>query len=131
MRVVSTASDHRVLVCGSRGWTDIVPIRRVLQRFARGTVVIHGGARGADTLAGRVAHALGHRVEVYLADWQKDGRAAGLIRNQRMLDEGKPTCLYAFNLGTPGTEDMVRRGWRRAGLLVVEITPFGETAYVR
>ena len=29
----------------------------------------------------------------YPADWDKFGRAAGPIRNQQMLDEGKPNMI--------------------------------------
>jgi predicted polyphosphate/ATP-dependent NAD kinase len=36
------------------------------------------------------------------------GKAAGIIRNQRMLDEGKPDLVIAFQ-GGDGTADMVRR----------------------
>lgn len=38
------------------------------------------------------------RVEVieYPADWKTEGRHAALIRNERMLREGKPDLVIAF-----------------------------------
>jgi hypothetical protein len=56
---------------------------------------------------------------VYMADWDGLGRKAGPIRNQRMLDEGKPDLVIAFP-GGRGTADMVRRA-REAGVEVVEL----------
>ena len=72
------------------------------------TLVISGGACGADTLGAEWAKAHGIPCEVYMADWEGLGRKAGPIRNQRMLDEGKPDIVVAFPVGR-GTADMVRR----------------------
>jgi hypothetical protein len=48
------------------------------------------------------------------------GKAAGPIRNQRMIDEGKPDLVIAFP-GGRGTADMVSRA-KKAGIPVQEIT---------
>ena len=114
----------RVLVCGSRDWRDEEWIRRVLSLLAPGSVVIHGGARGADSIAGRIAKELGLEVEVYPADWTKYGRGAGPRRNEEMLREGRPEWVYAFDLGTPGTADMLRRA--KAALAVGDVHGVGE-----
>ena len=99
----------RVLVCGSRNWTDEEKVYRELQGRATDTL-IEGGAVGTDTLARMCAERLGLRVEEYPADWKMHGRAAGPIRNQQMLDEGKPDLVMAFFMpGSRGTVDMVRR----------------------
>lgn len=108
----------RVLVCGDRNWKDPVPIERELKQFGAGSVVIHGGARGADQIAGVVARRLGLLVEVCRADWHQYGRAAGPIRNQLILEQGKPDYVLAFhsNLAySKGTADMVRRAIRQLG----------------
>ena len=82
--------------------------------------VIHGGARGADTVAARWAEAHSLEVVKFPADWQRHGRAAGGIRNQQMLDEGHPDAVVAFPGGV-GTADMVRRA-KAAGLPVWEVS---------
>jgi hypothetical protein len=84
------------------------------------TLLIAGGARGADTLAEEWAKIQEVECSVYHADWAKHGRAAGPIRNQQMLDEGQPTLVVAFP-GGRGTADMVRRS-RNAGLEVIEVS---------
>jgi hypothetical protein len=107
----------RVLICGSRTWSKPIPIDVVVGGFAAvygaaKVTVIHGAARGADSMAASAAHRHGLDCEDYPADWATHGKAAGPIRNQRMLDEGRPEVVVAFtdDLATSkGTADMVRR----------------------
>lgn len=79
---------ERVLVCGSRGWSDPEAIRRRLCTLASGSTVVAGGARGADQLAAQQAAELGMEVEVHAADWRARGRSAGFERNVAMLASG-------------------------------------------
>ena len=58
--------------------------------------------------------------EVYPANWEEFGKRAGLIRNARMLTEGKPERVLAFP-GGRGTADMVSRA-REAGVEVCEVS---------
>lgn len=120
----------RVLVCGGRDFTDASMLWGALDRLLNpegeplpppGHVLIHGGARGADLLADAWAIANWVDVDMHPADWRAYGKGAGHIRNQRMLDEGKPDLVVAFP-GGRGTADMVRRA-RKAGVTVKEIAP--------
>lgn len=111
----------KVLVCGGRDYNDRDAVFRALDGIdqdSRITDVIHGAARGADTLAHEWAYQRQRRMWPYHADWKKYDKAAGPIRNQRMLDEGKPDMVVAFP-GGAGTADMKKRA-RRAGVMVVE-----------
>ncbi len=85
----------RVLVCGSRDWSRPGAIRERLAELPRGTVVMHGGARGADRMAGTIAAGLGLQVEEYPADWKGLGRSAGIRRTLAMLNE-QPDLVLAF-----------------------------------
>jgi|ERR1019366_1367921 hypothetical protein len=115
----------RVLVCGDRNWNDDDAIRRELNRVladyvGESVIVIEGEARGADSIGRVVAEDLGIDVKKFPADWEKYGNAAGPIRNQQMLDEGKPTYVLAFHndiTHSKGTADMVLRA-RKAGIPV-------------
>jgi|SRR5215467_16308907 len=112
--------QHRVLVCGDREWSHYDSIRATLEVYPAGTVVIHGAARGADTLADQVAKELGFDVEPYPAEWDKYKKAAGPIRNSQMLTEGRPTEVHAFHNTlehSTGTKDMVTKA-QKAGLPV-------------
>jgi len=97
----------RVLVCGSRNYCEAGIVDHVLSRLQISTL-IHGGATGADTLAGEWATKRGIPTEVYPAEWRKYGNSAGPLRNARMLKEGKPDLVIAFP-GGRGTRDMVKQ----------------------
>ena len=100
----------RLLVCGDRNWTDKRPIEAYLSTFIPGTtVVIHGGARGADTIAGEVATQMGMTVEQYPADWAQYGRAAGPVRNRQMLNSQIDLVVWFHRdiASSRGTRNMI------------------------
>lgn len=85
------------------------------------TLLIHGGAKGADFLADRWARGRGVERKVFAVpkvEWQRWGRAAGPMRNERMLVEGAPDIAIAFP-GGAGTADMIKR-IRSAGIPLIE-----------
>ena len=103
-----------VLVCGSRSWRDPHAIADRLAKLPRGTTIVHGGARGADALAGTVANSLGLEVLEIPADWKRYGRSAGYRRNVAMLDDYRPALVLAFWDGrSTGTAHTVREANER------------------
>lgn len=83
--------------------------------------IIAGSAKGIDTAAVDYAVANWQEFEEFPADWNKHGRSAGPIRNQQMLDEGKPDLVVAFpGPESVGTWDMIRRA-EKAGVEVIII----------
>ncbi len=118
-----------ILVCGGRDYSDRAKLAHELSHLEhkmgkpfRG--LIHGAAKGADTLAkewqeARIAivrtkgDAIGLPKDMwsagYPADWATNGKAAGPIRNQHMLDSNPGIELVVAFPGGKGTADMVRR----------------------
>lgn len=117
-----TPAQVRVLACGSRNWTDVALIRSYLNTLPQPFVLIHGAARGADSIAASEAKKMAQTIEAYPANWNKHGKAAGPIRNRQMLEEGKPHMVLAFrNDGpSPGTDNMVEMA-KAAGLPVIVV----------
>lgn len=116
-----------VLACGDRDWIDIDTIRRGLSQFDRRSTLLEGGALGADIIAAGVWLDMGgYCVINEPADWRRFKRAAGPMRNARMLTY-RPDRVIAFHddLATStGTADMVRRA-RRQGIPVEQWTTYG------
>lgn len=129
----------RILITGSRRWSDQDAVERAIwreldQAGLRHATIVHGGARGADTCAAGAAAVLHLDVEAHPADWSTcaptcehaartdpHGVAycplAGPRRNQAMVDLGADVCL-AFPLGeSRGTWDCVKRA-QTAGIPV-------------
>ena len=125
------ASVHRWIVCGSRhlGEGDRLDVERglcwVAELVGMPRVILHGAARGADSLAQQWAEALDVRTEPHPADWAKYGRAAGPLRNQAMADRLRGSSL-ALCIAMPlvgednrGTWDMARRAGQAGANVIV------------
>lgn len=101
-----------ILVCGSRDWIDKDIIREALPFAIEKIKIIHGGAKGADRLAGEIAKELGFEVVIFYPDWTKYGKAAGFKRNIQMLQEN-PDEVIAFwdgqSRGTKHTIDSAKK----------------------
>lgn len=99
----------RILVTGSREWTDTETIRQALADHAklteRTTVVDGACPRGADRIAHWFASAWGWRTERHPADWETHGKRAGFIRNAEMVALGADICLAFIKDGSKGATD--------------------------
>jgi hypothetical protein len=101
---------QRVLVCGGRNYSDRGQLFAILDQAHYEIPIvclIHGAARGADSLAGQWAREHSIPEQRFPADWDKYGKSAGYRRNQRMLLESNPDIVIAFPGGS-GTENMKR-----------------------
>lgn len=132
-------SPLRILITGSRAWTDRRVIADALLEAIEthgphlihddgeptgprvdweNVTLVHGDARGADRIAAAIGRAWRFRIEACPAQWQRLGRGAGPIRNQAMCDLGADVAL-AFPIGSSrGTRDCVQKA-RAAGIPVV------------
>ena len=114
-----TVTMHRVLCFGGRDYYDDTAIAAALSELTSRLgvfAIIHGGARGADSLCGAWGAAHGCPVVIVPANWDFYGNRAGPVRNAWMLDIAFPTYAVGFPGGT-GTADMLRR-LERAGVPV-------------
>lgn len=92
----------RVLVTGSRTWTDVHQIYWAFHKWweesgkpASPTLVSGACPKGADALAEHVWERNGWPVERHPADWNRHGRSAGFKRNEEMV-LSKPDVCIAF-----------------------------------
>lgn len=92
----------RLLITGSRAhqWTPydshalLIAVQEILEKTRELPVLVHGDATGADTEAARAGQRLlGLPIEIHRADWNTHGRAAGPIRNKKMVNLGADLCL--------------------------------------
>ena len=85
---------RRVAIVGSRDYPDLDAVRAYINTLPARTIVVSGGARGVDRTAANAALARGLKVEEYLAEWDKHGKAAGYLRNRTIV--GVADRLVAF-----------------------------------
>lgn len=115
----------RILVTGSREWTDAYELGMALLYAGIGTpwpkiTVVHGAAVGADSMADTLTKWFRGKVEPYPVspqEWRRFGKEAGHLRNQKMVDLGADICLAFPTASSRGTWDCVRRA-EKAGIPV-------------
>lgn len=108
----------KIQITGSRDFDDGLVILNAIEAERetdeQRLIVVHGGARGADSIAGTIGTAMVNTlVAVMPADWKNDGRhEAGPIRNSAMLELSQPDVVLAFyknGAKNAGTQDTVNK----------------------
>ena len=105
----------KLLICGAREWTDYKFLRMIVQTIPDIELIIEGDCRGADKIAGDVAHELRIPCQAIPAQWKLYPKSAGAIRNRTMLDL-KPDLVVAFHdniAQSKGTLDCLKEAQRR------------------
>lgn len=118
----------KLIISGSRNLTDYEILRKAVFEWAISVwgssdkiplpinswidEIIHGDAKGIDTLAGRFAKE--HKIDLTImpANWEKYGKRAGPIRNHKMAEYGKKCGECCHVLAIPettygGTQEMI------------------------
>ena len=107
----------KVIVTGGRYYNGGGIVSAELSKL-NPSLVIEGGATGADYFAKMWAGANEVESKTYYADWSLHGSAAGPIRNKKMIDENLDAVLLVFP-GGKGTADC-RRYAEKMGLKIIE-----------
>lgn len=109
-------APFRVLVTGSRDWTDRAAIGQVLLAVEaamsaastvgaspRPVVLVSGACpTGADAIAEEYADSLGWDAELHPADWESYGKQAGFRRNAEMVATRPDLCLAFIHQASAG-----------------------------
>lgn len=110
----------RVLICGSRHYNSYadfcVELNKIHKEFPI-SHIIHGGAKGTDSMAQCWAgeHHVHTRIEY--PDWDKYGEGAGPIRNRKMLEQNPDLVVAFLAPNSIGTKDMIKAA-TKAGIEV-------------
>jgi hypothetical protein len=101
----------RLLVTGSRDWSDARVITRELEivqaHEGEQVVLVSGNCRGADLIAEEVAVKFGWMIERHPADWKTHGKRAGFVRNAEMVEKGADYCLAFVKDNSAGASNTV------------------------
>ena len=113
-----------LLIAGSRNFEDWkifeMVTREIIDGDERFTVIVEGGAAGADSMARKYAAENGMKTVEFTPDWKQYGRAAGPKRNDEMvrfIAERNGTALYFWDGESKGTKQCISSA-RRKGLKI-------------
>lgn len=97
----------KVAVIGSRGFKNYELLRSTLSTLEI-SLIISGGAMGADTLAEVYAKEKGIETKVFIPDWKTHGKKAGFLRNTDIVNESDLVVAFWDGLSR-GTEDSIKK----------------------
>lgn len=100
----------KILVAGSRTFFDYNLMEKILLGFPKPSLIIEGGARGADSLAKQ--YAINHQINVkeVPADWNRFSKSAGYKRNVKMaklLDKDEDMAVVFWDGKSIGSKHMI------------------------
>jgi phosphoribosylanthranilate isomerase len=108
----------KIIVTGGRNYCDYIMLEEVLD-IIKPTLIIQGGASGADLIAKEYAEYKELPVITFDADWEQHGKAAGPMRNIQMLEAHPDAVVVAFPGGI-GTSNCVKEAIKR-NMIVLEV----------
>ena len=95
-----------IIVAGGRDFTNYNKAAHWIKNAPwEPSEIVSGGARGADRQGEKYAEEHGIDLTIMPANWKRDGKAGGMIRNQRMAEYAD--ALIALP-GGRGTDNMKR-----------------------
>lgn len=101
----------KIAIVGSRTWKDELVIADYIEGISleiTGAVIVSGGAVGVDSFAEKWAKEYGLKTEVYLPEWDKYGKQAGIIRNQLIVDNSEKVVAF-WDGKSKGTLNTIER----------------------
>ncbi len=80
----------RVAIVGSRG----ILVESLEKYVSKEDEIISGGAIGVDTCAAEYARANGMKLTEFLPEYERYGRAAPIVRNQKIVDYAEKIIVF-------------------------------------
>lgn len=93
----------KVAVIGSRTFDDYNRLKRILDLYPI-SVIVSGGASGADSLGERYADEKNIKKEIYKPDWDLFGKKAGFMRNTTIIENSNMVVAF-WDQKSRGTKD--------------------------
>jgi len=101
--------SQKIIIAGGRDFDDYFMVELAMSKVAAvGDEVVSGNALGADRLGEEYAAKEGHEVKIFMPNWNKYGKKAGMMRNHDMAVYAD--VLIAFWDGeSNGTRNMIQQ----------------------
>lgn len=114
----------KVAVIGSRSFTDYDLLKRTLSQLSI-SLLVSGGAKGADSLAERYADENQISKQVFLPDYTRYGRGAPLKRNYQIIDFADQVVAF-WDERSRGTGHALKYAEQQGKPVTIIIIPIDE-----
>lgn len=96
-----------IAVVGSRDYDRLETVHDQVASLPDGVIVVTGGARGVDAVAEDAAREAGLDVRVMNANWSKYRKAAGPIRNKKLVTKADKALVF-WDGESPGARNALK-----------------------
>lgn len=103
----------KVIIAGTRDFDNYELLKQKMDKILAARVrnneeiiIVSGTARGADKLGERYAKERGYTIKRFPANWDKNGKRAGYIRNEEMAKYAD-ACVCFWDEVSRGTKHMI------------------------
>ena len=107
----------KVAVIGSRGFDNYELVKTALSPL-KITLLVSGGAKGADSLGERYAKENNIETLIFKPDWEKHGKAAGMIRNTDIVNNAE-TIIAFWDGESRGTKDSISKAEKLEKTIII------------
>ena len=107
----------KVAVIGSRSFNDYEKLKDTLSKIDI-TLIVSGGADGADKLSEQYASEKNIPTKIFLPDWEKHGKSAGFLRNTDIINEAELVVAFWDNQSN-GTRDSINKAHKQEKIVII------------
>jgi hypothetical protein len=87
----------RIVVTGDRAWScdelAVTVVQRLIARYGRDIVIVHGGSPGVDESFSKACKRLGITADARIANWPQTGHPTIGSRNRDLIKDGADLCV--------------------------------------
>lgn len=112
----------KLAISGSRNYQDYATLKKVIQQLVpQATMIISGGAKGADRLAEQYARENNLELKIIRPQYDRyPFKAAPMIRNADIVNAADKVICFYHQTKTNGTADTAKKAVK-AGKLLAEV----------
>lgn len=115
----------RVAIIGSRSYINYAQVKHTVDEH-KPSMIISGGAEGADSLGQRYAKENGIPILIFYPNWKVHGKSAGYLRNESIIDAAD--CIIAFwdgeSKGTLHSINLAKKNSKKLIVINEKESPF-------
>ena len=99
----------KIAIIGSRNYKRLDLVEKYVQNNMKyGDLLVSGGAKGVDLASERAADKQNVETKIFLPDWEKNGKGAGLIRNTDIVKNSDKIVAF-WDGKSRGTLDSIKK----------------------
>ena len=109
MDILLKSRKINIAIIGSRTFNDYERLKTTFEKLNteyKFATIVSGGAKGADKLAEKIAEEFQIKMIIFLANWEKHNKKAGILRNFDIINNSD-VVLACWDGQSKGTKHAI------------------------